>query len=168
MDIEIIDNFLDKQSFQIIKNTMVTADFPWFYSDKKTAAYTFDDNFQFVHNFYLNNSVNSNYMPIINPIVDKLNPLSLVKIKANLTIKTKEIIDYGYHTDYTTDSKLYTAVYYVNNNNGHTKFENGPTVESKENRMVIFDSQLRHSGTSCTDERLRLLINFNFYKNPSK
>jgi len=167
MDIQIIDDFLDKDSFENIKNTMLSENFPWFYVPRKTNGYDFNENFQFVHIFYIRHSINSNHSQILNPLIDKIDALALVKIKANLTVKTKEIIDYGYHTDYITDSKLYTAVYYINSNNGSTNFENGPSVKSKENRIVIFDSQLRHSGTSCTDERLRVLINLNFYKNPS-
>jgi len=164
VDIEVIDNFLDKDSFENIKNTMMGNDFPWFYAPTKTKGYDFDNNFQFVHIFYRDNMANSKYLNMLSPIVDILDPLSLVKIKANLTAKTDEIIEYGYHTDYETDTKLHTAVYYVNTNNGYTKFESGRIIESKENRLVIFDSQLPHSGTSCTDERLRVLINLNFYK----
>ncbi len=168
MDIEIIDDFLDKEDLENIKSTMLGTEFPWFYVPKKTGGYSFDENFQFAHIFYHNHLAISNYMQLVVPIINKLNPLALVKIKANLTVKTNEIIDYGYHLDFKTDTKLHTAVYYVKSNNGSTNFKNGPTVESKENRMVIFDSQLPHSGTSCTDERLRALINFNFYKSPSK
>ena len=164
MDIEVIDDFLDKESFTNIKNTMMGNDFPWFYAPTKTTGYDFDNNFQFVHIFYRDNEMNSKYLNMLSPIVQILDPLSLVKIKANLTIKTDEIIEYGYHTDYVTDTKLHTAVYYINTNNGYTKFENGRIIESKENRLVVFDSQLPHSGTSCTDERLRVLINLNFYK----
>ena len=164
MDIEIIDDFLDKESFEFIKKTMLSEEFSWFYTPQKTAGYEFDENFQFFHLFYVNHSINSPHFNILNPLINKINPLALVKIKANLTGKTQKIIDYGYHTDYITDTKLYTAVYYITSNNGSTNFKNGPTVQSKENRIVIFDSQLPHSGTSHTDERLRVLLNLNFYK----
>ena len=56
-----------------------------------------------------------------------------------------------------------TAIYYLNTNNGFTKFENGDKVNSVANRMVIFDSNLKHTGTSCTDAHARMLINFNYY-----
>jgi len=168
MDIEIIDNFLSKEDFENIKNIMLSSDFPWYYNSKKTREKDFDDNFQFVHVFYKSYSVNSEYMQILNPIINKLDPLALVRIKANLTMRANEIVDYGYHTDFITDTKLHSAIYYINTNNGCTKFENGKIVESIENRIVIFDSQLLHAGTTHTDDRLRALINFNFYKNPSE
>ena len=50
----------------------------------------------------------------------------------------------------------------MNDNNGYTLFEDGTKVESKENRVVIFDSQMRHAGIPCTDEKRRVVINFNF------
>ena len=44
----------------------------------------------------------------------------------------------------------------------YTLFEDGTKVQSKENRVVIFDSQMRHAGIPCTDEKRRVVINFNF------
>jgi len=165
MDIEVIDNFLDKNSFENIKKLMLSEDFPWYYNSKKTCGYDFDENYQFCHYFYNNHSIESpDTFKMLYPLISKINPFALVKIKANLTGKTPEHVDYGYHRDYVTDSKLYTAIYYINSNNGSTSFKDGPTVASKENRIVIFDSQIFHSGTSCTDEGFRVLLNLNFYK----
>ena len=56
-----------------------------------------------------------------------------------------------------------TSIFYINTNNGHTRFENGKRVESVANRMVTFPSHLQHTGTSCTNARTRVLINFNYY-----
>ena len=30
------------------------------------------------------------------------------------------------------------------------------------NRMVIFDSNLEHQGVTCTDEKRRVIVNFNY------
>ena len=38
--------------------------------------------------------------------------------------------------------QLTTSIFYVNTNNGYTKFEDGSIVESVANRMLIFDSNL--------------------------
>ena len=57
-----------------------------------------------------------------------------------------------------------TSIFYINTNNGYTKFENGEKVESVANRMVTFSTNLKHTGTSCTDERTRVVINFNYFK----
>ena len=49
----------------------------------------------------------------------------------------------------------------MNTNDGYTEFENGHRVESVANRVVIFDSNIKHTGVSCTDEKRRVVINFN-------
>ena len=56
-----------------------------------------------------------------------------------------------------------TSIFYVNTNNGYTKFEDGTKVESVANRMITFPSNMKHTGTSCTDEKKRIVINFNYY-----
>ena len=68
----------------------------------------------------------------------------------------------GYHIDGYDCS--HTSIYYVNTNNGYTKFKKGGKVKSVENRMVIFDSDDWHQGFTCTDQQRRVLINFNFDK----
>jgi len=57
-----------------------------------------------------------------------------------------------------------TAILYMNTNNGYTKFEDGTKVESVANRMITFPANMKHSGTSCTDEKTRVVINFNYFK----
>jgi len=52
----------------------------------------------------------------------------------------------------------------MNTNNGYTKFEDGTKIESVANRMVFFSSNMKHTGTSCTDEKIRVVINFNYFK----
>jgi hypothetical protein len=65
------------------------------------------------------------------------------------------------HRDYDHEN-LTTAIYYVNSNNGYTKFKSGEEIKSLENRLIVFKCNLLHSGTTCTDEKRRVVINFNF------
>ena len=83
-----------------------------------------------------------------------------MRIKANLNVATKKHIKRDLHTDF--DVPCITAIAYMNTNNGYTIFEDGTKIESVENRVLIFDSQLRHAGIPCTDEKRRVVINFNF------
>ena len=55
-----------------------------------------------------------------------------------------------------------TAILYINTNNGWTRFKKGARVKSIANRIVIFDSNLEHSGVTCTDEKRRVVMNFNY------
>ena len=36
-------------------------------------------------------------------------------------------------------------------------------MNSVANRMVIYDSEVDHDGITCTDEKRRVVINFNYY-----
>ena len=37
-------------------------------------------------------------------------------------------------------------------------------VDSKGNRIVIFDGHQKHCGVDCTDENVRVVINFNYFE----
>ena len=54
-----------------------------------------------------------------------------------------------------------TSILYLNTNDGYTEFEDGTKIESIENRWVSFPEDTKHRGTSCTNERVRVVINFN-------
>jgi hypothetical protein len=56
--------------------------------------------------------------------------------------------------------KINTGILYINTNNGYTKFKNGKKIKSKKNQYVEFDSKLEHTGSTCTDEDRRIVINF--------
>lgn len=175
---EVIDNFLPLHEYQIVKDTLTANKFPWFFNQNKSSDGELmgkEDvyNNQFIHLFYMNYSVNSPFFePVIGPFIKIISPLSILKIKANLTTATDEVIKYGWHTDGQFDPvmakdkyknlKSKTAVYYLNTNNGKTIFKNGLEVDSIANRIVIFDSNAPHTGTSCSDSKYRCVINFNY------
>ena len=164
----IIDDYLSLSEHKLVKNTMLDQTwFPWFYLPSKTrqgvAAGGHDEkyNFQFIHPFYSDFNFVSQHAKMLQPFIDRLKPRAIVRIKANLSPCTDTIIKFDNHID-VPDFIGKTAIYYVNSNNGKTVFADGTKVDSKENRMVIFDSHLAHSGTTCTDEKVRCVINFNY------
>ena len=159
----IIDNFLPERVFRPIQSMFESDTFSWYWNNHKS---TYDDpmcseleDYQFTHTFYLNHTKRSQYN--IDPIINQLKPNALVRIKANLTTRTSEIVKYGFHID--TNIHCKTAIYYINSNDGYTEFMDGNKVNSIENRMVIFDSKLGHTGTSCTDSKRRIVVNFNYF-----
>ena len=157
--IKVIDNFLEDNIFNVIKN--LVSNIQWSYIDHKVNPW--DNHYQLIHTFY-DNAKPNNSIELINPIVNKLNAQAIIRIKANLTFKSETIEQYNMHRDIDdclNDQK--TAIYYLNTNNGKTIFENGEEVSSVENRIVIFPGKLKHSGTTHTDTKYRLLINFNYF-----
>ena len=95
-------------------------------------------------------------------------------MKLNLQPRTDKIVKGLFHVDMDGEMNIETmktwttSIFYINSNNGYTEFESGEKIESIENRMVEFQSTLKHRGTTCTDEQTRTVINFNFLSLPKK
>jgi len=158
---KIYKNFISKKDFLKIKNTMNSDFFPWFFS--KGVTIPEDGLSMFCHTFYTDSQINSTYYSILEPILKKINPYCLIRIKANLYARTDEIIVHKKHIDAISENaKIKTAVFYLNTNNGYTYFENNEKVLSTENTFVEFDSHIMHGGTTCTDQLKRMMINFNY------
>ena len=158
--IEVIDNFLEEDIFKEIQKILMSDKFPWFYNDFKNDT---DDinNFQFTHTVVRGNgNVESKFIQHMKPFFDKLNIKKIFRIKINLTTRAQKSFNYLYHTD--VSFKCLTAIFYINSNNGKTIFKNGEEINSVANRMLIFNSNLEHAATSHTDEKTRVVINFNF------
>jgi hypothetical protein len=160
---KVYNNFLPKEEFLEIKNFMTGNYFPWYVQN--SVVNEKDNNFQLTHLFYNNCIVNSDFFKILNVFLKKINPLCIIRIKANLLTKTEKIIEHEMHTDFQSDStkNITTGIFYINTNNGYTKFKN-KKIESIENRYVSFNSNELHTGTTCTDENYRIVINFNYIK----
>jgi hypothetical protein len=152
---QIIDNFLSDIEFDEVFSMIADTEFPWFYG-LVTSGSKYS---QFTHCFY-NHDQPTHYYPRLRFFREKLKVKSLVRIKANLNPRTETLEEYNYHIDY---EDMKTAILYLNTCDGYTKFKTGEKVDSVKNRIVIFDSNLEHTGTSCTDQFGRLVINFNYF-----
>ena len=160
--IEIYDNFLEKNNFDLIKKIFFSEKINWFYSKNISADIKEKD---FGHNFlchmiYQDNQTTSQYLQTIQPILEKLNPKALIRIKANMYLNQGKYITHRSHQDFPFEHK--TALYYLNTNNGHTIIGE-EKINSVENRIILFDGSIEHSSTNCTDANRRLNINFNYF-----
>ena len=164
--IKVIDNFISKYDLNNLKSSILNI--AWFFStisngdpeDKLLCEEL--DNFHFTHLFYKDYQITSDKTELILPIIQKLNIRALIKIKANLTPRTNKILKHCLHRDLDYNDS-YTAVYYVNTNDGYTLFEDGTKIDSIENRIIIFPSNMMHTGTTCTNQKNRIVINFNYF-----
>lgn len=171
--IKVIDNFLANTDYQMLKNLVYRQyDFGWRYTgvcnlklQPKEEVCEDKFNFQFVHILYNQNIPHSEYWStILNPFMHQLNMKSLIQAKINFTPVTHEIVEHCFHID--TEDNTYkssTAVYYLNTCDGYTKFETGEKVESVANRIVVFPATTRHTGTTCTNEQGRYVLNINYF-----
>ena len=175
--IRAIDNFLNPDDWKVISEAMLGTNDPrgsaghvgWVWNPAVTTGTGSEicdelDDWQFTHTIF--NQLGYEQSPLFNfiqPIVSdpRLNVRAIQRIKANLNPRHHKIIKHGFHTD--VDYECNTAIFYLNTNNGYTEFEDGNKVPSVANRMIIFPSTVRHTGTTCTDQKRRVLINFNFF-----
>lgn len=172
------DNFLSKSEYDKLYNCIFgkinyTQQFPWFFNGKKVEGVDIDYNYQFVHNVIGEGKIESPLVfEVLKPLLNKLKSKGLIRIKLNLTTKTHKLIKYPLHRDINIkDEKdieqlkkdnYKVAIFYMNSNNGYTYFEDGKKVKSVANRLLKFDNIMKHSGTTCTDEDQRVVININY------
>ena len=170
---QVIDNFLPEEQFNEISNLLMGTGMIWNYNNEVDYPRLNKTDFQFTHCFF--HSAEGFISPLsylVKPFIHLLKIKVLIKIKSNLNIKTDIHRESEFHYDHEfVGSRLpdgtltsYTAIYYVNTNNGYTLFKDGNfKVDSIANRLVIFDSSKLHKAVSCTDEKTRVLINFNYF-----
>jgi len=156
---KVVDNFIDKGDLAVLKSVLESNSFPWYFEKKSVKDSNNKLDYHFGHNFYLNDNVSSDSLKLLNPIIDKLKVNSLIRVKANLTMRSDKNLHTTPHIDQTFDCKV--ALYYLNTTNGPTTI-NDKKVDSIENRIVLFDSNIKHFFSTCTDQLTRTTINFNY------
>lgn len=166
----LITDVLGTNDFNLVKKYFMSERFPWYYQDhvvfdtQKLAEEKYQS--QFTHQFHQSSTVvttNENWQMLFG-IFHVLQPNTFIRVKANLIPATEKIVKHGFHIDSLVPLS-YTAIYYVNSNNGYTEFEDGTVVPSVENSMVIFPSHINHTGTTCTDQKCRINVNINYVPN---
>lgn len=161
--IDVVDNFLSNDHHKLALTLVESQSTLW-----QCTPILNDDNInvplqynrQLTHRLYGTGS--PIYHAILIPILQQINVSSerLIRAKINNNLATEEIREHGFHVD--TDKECNVAIYYFNTNNGYTLFENGDKVDSIGNRLIMFRSNLRHTGTTCTDKPNRYVLNINY------
>ena len=163
-EITIYDDLLPDPDYLL--NSMLSPQFNWHFGRGVVYDSMCDelDDYQFGNVMYQNMTPINNEFGLVTDILNcsKLKIAALIRVKANLNPRTHKIIKHGFHVD--LPYPCTTAIYYVNTCNGFTEFEDGTVVESVANRFVTFPSSLKHTGTTCTDQKARIVINFNYFE----
>jgi hypothetical protein len=159
---QIFDNFLSKEEYLKIKNYMLNSYFSWnlttIVSNKNENLPT-PASYYFTHEFWSGFHTEPEtqaFAPILNQIECK----SIIRIKGNLYPSTETIVHHIDHIDYEFPHR--GAIFYINTNNGLTIVDD-KEVESIENRLLLFDPTVPHHSTTCTNDKCRVNVNFNFF-----
>lgn len=165
---KIIDNYLQDNIFNEIHDYVHSTSMQWILSKQVNDKSNSKHHFQLIHNFIFDD------MPVYDKS-DKL-PIDILSVyanevkknfeisraRANMFIKTSDTPQHmGFHKDIEKSGE-YTLLFYLEDSNGYTNFDNGDKVESKKNRAVIFPADVLHETVSQTDILYRSNININF------
>lgn len=162
MDLEIIDNFLDQEYFDFLSGNIMSHNFPWLYESRvANLDEKKDKDFYFTHRVYDDFIPQSSFFDEMIPLMQQMDIHALVRIRAILYANQGEQIIHDKHRDYNFPHK--TALLYLNTCNGFTEFEDGERVESVANRLVKFDGSKLHNSSTCTDEKVRVVISINYF-----
>ena len=165
---KIIDNFLPEHELISLYNCILNK-VKWSYSSsiatpEDTSGFYFYSALHETKDIEITRNLNI----LENRIRQKIDPLlgTLFKVRACLYTKSNGIIEHAFHTD--DELQNLTIVFYLNNNNGYTRLkinDNILKIESKQNRLLAMDGELEHASSTCTDNDIRLVLNFNFILN---
>ena len=163
--LRIVDDFLDSDSHLMIKESLEYKDFRTY--DPYIAGGMSDQikDGQLTHDFFFE-MYRSPHIEVLFPIIGRIKPMAIWRIKANLQLHGGEAYKSNWHYDFTGDGypveNMETAIYYVNSNNGYTEFTDCK-VDSVANRMVFFPSNTKHRGVNASNVKARYVINFNYF-----
>ena len=182
MRFEVIDNFLSESDWQNNYGLFMTENIKWTYKSVPQDPNSFFFQFMFTGfcNEYTQDEISfvspadniqekeiPHYRIAIEPILKNFEYKKIINARSNLFTRMSDNYSYnkvdgaGLHNDHGYDFEYTTMIYYINTTNGGTYFENGEKVQSKANRLVVFDGHMLHGHIYQTDEKARVATNIN-------
>ena len=153
----IVDDFLELSDYNHLVNDLLSDQFDWYHNhDLKN-----DELHYFTHMFYNNYGFCSKYANKLNPFIKQLNPASFVHIRANLFSKHDTVEEFEHCSNFQFKHKC--VVYFINNNDGYTKLQDGTKLYSKDNRAVFFEVNEPFIDTTCTNDVFRMTMSFHYF-----
>jgi len=162
--VRVIDGFLPEMMFNDIQELLMGSWFQWYFAPSVNGNPNEETCFQFVHQFFGQYEILSDhYKRCCLPILDQLDAKAVMRIKANMQARDATNSEGGWHVDYEDSAPSRTAILYINDNNGYTRFKDtDQIVYSKANRLVDFPSHMEHTGATQTDTKARVVMNINY------
>jgi hypothetical protein len=168
LNYKIEENFLPEDLYKELKIFLCGNKINWFYREKETSdmdknltigyfSFGWYNNWQPDHPLFFSQIV---------PILNKLNCKAPLQIRANLTFN-RNITCSGseWHIDYAYKNS-FTAIIYFTTCNASTLLNINNkiiTVNSLENRLLLFNSPIEHKVVYGDDMNKRIVMNLNFF-----
>ena len=167
MSFDIHDDYLTISELAWVREGF-SRDFPWFFHDHLNDE---SNDKPMLGNYYFNHCLiergqvlSPEHLIVFRPLIDKLNIRldDIMRMKANLYPRTQRRVHHRSHVDYQPGSG-FTALFYLNTNNGLTVVDGKKKIKSVENRMLFFDGSQKHHSTTCTNTNFRITVNFSIF-----
>ena len=160
---KVIENFLEKNDYLKLKELIFDTDFPW---RIRNGMVNNDNVYYFTYNFF-NNFVcqSTHFEKYITPIMRKLNAKAIIQIRANL-ILNKLFEKSDLHIDNNDDVNCKTAILNFTTCDGGTELlvnNELKFVKSVENKIIIFNSDIKHRTIPSKTTSARIILNMNYF-----
>tara|TARA_Y100000114_G_scaffold36483_1_gene32012 strand:+ start:82 stop:594 length:513 start_codon:yes stop_codon:yes gene_type:complete len=169
MNLKIIDNFLPEELHKKIKNFLYGPDCPWFYREIDVAGGTKNKNGFYSFCYYnAKKPDHPAYYDHIEPIWELMNlggnfKIGITQVRANLTFRDIDTNESGFHTDKDKGTSSILILASCNAKTVFVKDAEELKVDSVDNRLVTFDSNIMHKVIYQTDVWRRVVININYF-----
>jgi hypothetical protein len=169
-NIEIKDDFLSNDHLSCLDEIIQGPNkIPWFLLEEQVEG---SNDGSFLQHMVYDEDIPRSpiYTPIIESFKNYLRYVSLCRITVNLLLKQETPTVSDFHTDFQHEStisdetRITTAIFYLNTNNGATEIKDGPRIDCVRNRLVMFPTLTPHRAIGQTDVNKRIVLNFNFIK----
>ena len=164
------DNFLPANEFGELANMLgPSGSFPWRLSGRININDTKNDDMYFATlMFHAPDRFDRQWknIPYLEPFLNltsKINICRLHRIKANMYFKSQsgKVEHHAMHQDARFPHS--GALFYLQDCDAPTIMECGTEIESKANRLLLFDPTRPHASSSPTNVPFRVTININFW-----
>ena len=158
--ITVIDNYITDKDFEHIRDWAFSHEVEW----RRSPGVADDDDTHlgyFYHQLYNDQEPKSRWLHegMVAPLIQRAKMAVCLRIKMNLYPSTETIQYHAPHKDLPFPHQA--AVYCLNTCDGGTTI--GTTrIDSVANRMIIFNGNEDHFSSTCTDQPVRMNINFNW------
>ena len=161
---KVIDNFLPTEDFNKLVHTIKWIPF-FFTPDLNDNQTNEDKSFQMTHPLFVltddQPTILSEWFENFRIVYDKLNAKSLIRMKINFYPHTDTVKEHPKHCDYDFEHK--SLIFSLNTCNGSTVLEDGMKIKSVANRALLFDGSKPHNSTTCSDDKVRVNVNINYF-----
>jgi|10_taG_2_1085330.scaffolds.fasta_scaffold99010_2 hypothetical protein len=164
---KVIDNFLDEDTYNKFSAYLKSEKVPWFFRKVDVPmGNTKNKNGFFSFCFYNHHAPDhDSFHEFMPPFIKQLKARALIQIRANLTFRDIDAIESGFHNDYLYKKSI-TGIFYLTTCNAKTVLDLpgvNKSVQSVENRMLLFPTNIKHNVLYHTDVHKRYVVNFNFF-----